>query len=63
MQYITLTCGYGPGISHAVARRFGLAGHRIVLVARSAQRLDSAVAALSAEGIQSQAFVADLSDP
>lgn len=63
MQYITLICGYGPGISDAVARRFGMAGHRLVLVARNAQRLASAVDRLSADGIQAQALVADLSDP
>ncbi|AHG21546.1 short-chain dehydrogenase [Chania multitudinisentens RB-25] len=62
MKNTILICGYGPGISHAVARRFGKAGHPVALVARNAQRLAEAVTALTAEGIQVQAFPADLSD-
>ncbi|MBD2815414.1 SDR family NAD(P)-dependent oxidoreductase [Xenorhabdus sp. Flor] len=62
MKHTILICGYGPGISHAVARRFGKAGHPVALVARNAQRLSSAVEELVAEGIQARAFPADLSD-
>ncbi|CDH26174.1 hypothetical protein [Xenorhabdus bovienii] len=31
MKHTILICGYGPGISHAVARRFGKAGHPVAL--------------------------------
>ena len=62
MKNTILICGYGPGISHAVARRFGKAGHPVALIARNVQRLTEAVAELTAEGIQVQAFPADLSD-
>ncbi|KMJ45252.1 short-chain dehydrogenase [Xenorhabdus khoisanae] len=62
MKRTILICGYGPGISHAVARRFGKAGHPVALVARNAQRLASAVEELVTEGIQARAFPANLSD-
>jgi NADP-dependent 3-hydroxy acid dehydrogenase YdfG len=62
MQHAILICGYGPGISQAVARRFGKAGHAVALIARNAARLAAAVEELSAEGIQARAFPADLGD-
>ena len=62
MKHTVLICGYGPAIGHAMAQRFGKEGHAVALVARSAQRLNDSVAALQAEGIRAQAFVADLSD-
>lgn len=62
MKQTILICGYGPGISQALARRFGLAGHPVALIARNAQRLAAAVDELSQEGIQATAFAADLSD-
>ena len=55
--------GHGPGISDAVARRFGRAGHPKAIVARNAARLQQAAPALQADRIQAQAFAADLSDP
>lgn len=62
MKNTILICGHGPGISHAVAHRFGKAGHPVALIARNGQRLAKAVAELTAEGIKVQAFSADLSD-
>lgn len=62
MKPSILICGYGPGISQAVARRFGKAGHPVALVARHAPRLAASVAELASEGIQAQAFPADLGD-
>ncbi|KEY60057.1 SDR family NAD(P)-dependent oxidoreductase [Serratia sp. DD3] len=62
MKNTIVICGYGPGISQAVARRFGKAGHPVALIARNVQRLTEAVTELNAEGIQVQAFPADLSD-
>lgn len=62
MKHTIIICGYGPGISDAVARRFGKAGHPVAIVARNTRRLADGVAALEAEGIKARAFVADLGD-
>lgn len=58
-----MVCGHGPGISNAVANRFGREGFQVALVARSADKLDQARAALEARGVKAAAFPADLSDP
>ena len=63
MQKTIIICGYGPGISDAVANKFGSEGFQIALVARSADKLDKARAALQARGVKSAAFPTDLSDP
>lgn len=60
MKPTIIVCGHGPGISDAVARRFGREGFAVALVARNAERLTAAAAALSAEGITAQAFPCDL---
>lgn len=57
-----IVCGHGPGISDAVARRFGRAGHPVAIVARNAERLAAAARALAHEGIHAQAFPCDLGD-
>lgn len=62
MNNTIVICGYGPGISRSMARRFGRAGHRVALVARNGERLAAGVAALEAEGLAVRAFVADLGD-
>lgn len=54
-------CGYGTGISAAVAKRFGREGFQVGLVARNAERLAAGSAALEATGIRAAAFRADLS--
>jgi NADP-dependent 3-hydroxy acid dehydrogenase YdfG len=56
-----VVCGYGTGISAAVATRFGREGFAVALVARSEQRLADGVAQLEARGIRAAAFRADLS--
>jgi short-subunit dehydrogenase len=58
-----IICGYGPGISKAVAEKFGAAGFQLALVARSADKLAAGVSALGAKGIKATAFTADLNDP
>lgn len=58
-----LVCGFGPGISTAVAEKFGGAGYAVALVARNAERLDAGVKALAAKGIDAAAFPTDLGDP
>ena len=56
-------CGHGPGISDAVARKFGKEGFSVALVARSVDKLDSALKVLSAAGVRAAAFTTDLGDP
>lgn len=55
--------GYGPGVSNAVAEKFGAEGFSVALVARNAERLAAGVAALKAKGVTAAAFPADASDP
>jgi short-subunit dehydrogenase len=58
-----IVCGYGPGISDAVARRFGGAGFAVALIARTQGKLDEGVVALSALGVRAKGFACDLGDP
>jgi len=60
MSKTIVVCGYGPGISAAVAKRFGREGFQVALVARNEQRLAAGVTALEASGIRAAAFRADL---
>jgi NADP-dependent 3-hydroxy acid dehydrogenase YdfG len=55
-------CGYGPGISHAVAQRFAAEGYQVALLARGAEKLEKGAAALRAGGARVQGFPCDLSD-
>jgi NAD(P)-dependent dehydrogenase (short-subunit alcohol dehydrogenase family) len=63
MSKTIIVCGYGPGISAAVARKFGSEGYRVALVSRSADKLDAGVRALSEAGVTAKAFPCDLADP
>jgi NADP-dependent 3-hydroxy acid dehydrogenase YdfG len=63
MSKTIVVIGFGPGISTAVAERFGAAGFSVALVARSEQRLSAGVAALKANGITAVACPADAADP
>jgi NADP-dependent 3-hydroxy acid dehydrogenase YdfG len=63
MSKTIIVCGHGPGISDAVARKFGAEGFSVALVARRAEKLTAAVAALEAKGIKAAAFPTDLGDP
>jgi NADP-dependent 3-hydroxy acid dehydrogenase YdfG len=63
MAKTILVGGFGPGISTAVAERFGREGFSVALVARNAERLAAGVKSLEAKGIQASAFPADLADP
>jgi NADP-dependent 3-hydroxy acid dehydrogenase YdfG len=58
-----MVCGYGPGISGAVARKFGGEGFSVALVARSADRVEAGAKALSDAGATAKGFACDLSDP
>ena len=56
-------CGHGPGISDAVARKFGAEGFSVALAARSPDKLGAAAEALRAKGIKAEAIPTDLGDP
>jgi NAD(P)-dependent dehydrogenase (short-subunit alcohol dehydrogenase family) len=62
MKRTILVCGHGPGISDAVARRFGREDFAVAIVARNGERLDASAAALNAAGITAKPFVCDLGD-
>lgn len=55
-----LITGASAGIGLAIARGLAQAGASVTLSARDAQRLNAAVAALQAEGLQAQGIAADL---
>src|SRR5687767_14893313 len=63
MKRTIVVCGHGPGISDAVARRFGREGFAVAIVARHAERLKAAAEALSGAGITAKAFPCDVGDP
>jgi short-subunit dehydrogenase len=63
MSKTIIVNGYGPGISTAVAQKFGAEGFSVALVARNAEKLNAGVKALEAKGIKAAAFPADLGDP
>lgn len=63
MAKTILVVGFGPGISTAVAEKFGAEGFSVALVARNEQRLSAGVEALKVKGIKAAGFVADASDP
>jgi NAD(P)-dependent dehydrogenase (short-subunit alcohol dehydrogenase family) len=63
MTKTIIVCGYGPGISSAVAERFGAEGFQVALAARNGDRLAAGVRALEAKGIRAAGFPTDLGDP
>ncbi len=58
-----LVTGGNAGIGLAIARALGLAGARVVLVARREAQLAEAARALCADGIAAQTVAADLATP
>ena len=63
MSKTIVVVGFGPGVSTAVAEKFGAEGFSVALVARSAARLAAGVEALRAKGVKAAAFPADAGDP
>lgn len=63
MTKTIVVVGYGPGVSTAVAEKFGAEGYAVALVARTEAKLAAGVEALKARGIEAAAFVADAGDP
>ncbi|MET9763763.1 SDR family NAD(P)-dependent oxidoreductase [Streptomyces sp. NPDC006372] len=54
--------GAGPGLGLATARRFGVAGHAVALIARNAERLEEMTAELAHDDIRARGFTADVLD-
>jgi NAD(P)-dependent dehydrogenase (short-subunit alcohol dehydrogenase family) len=63
MPKTIVVVGYGPGVSAAMAEKFGAEGYSVALVARTEARLAAGVEALKAKGIAAGAFPADAGDP
>jgi len=63
MSKAIVVVGFGPGISAAVADKFGAEGFSVALVARNEERLAEGVQALQAKGVAAAAFPADAADP
>jgi NADP-dependent 3-hydroxy acid dehydrogenase YdfG len=63
MASTILVCGYGPGISEGVARKFGAQGFQVALVARDNERVQKGAQALAEAGITAKGFACDLGDP
>ncbi len=63
MAKTILICGYGSGISSAIAARFGAEGFAVALAARSSDKLAAGVKALEAKGVRAAGFPTNLSDP
>jgi NAD(P)-dependent dehydrogenase (short-subunit alcohol dehydrogenase family) len=59
---LLIVFGYGPGVSHATASRFGREGYTLALVGRDAGRLADGVARFRGEGIDAKAYQCDASD-
>lgn len=63
MANVIVVCGYGPGISKAVAEKFGAEGFSVALVARNADKLGQGVKELEGKGVKAAGFSAQLGDP
>ncbi len=63
MSKTIMVCGYGPGISKAVAEKFGAEGFSVALVGRSPDKLAAGVKALEAKGVKAAAVTANFGDP
>jgi NAD(P)-dependent dehydrogenase (short-subunit alcohol dehydrogenase family) len=63
MSKTMVVVGFGPGVSTAVAEKFGGEGFSVALVARNQGRLAEGVRALNAKGITATAVVGDAADP
>ena len=62
MELITII-GAGPGISHAVAQKFGKEGFKIALISRTEEKLKQQQNDLKSEGIEAVYAVADVANP
>ncbi|KAJ3105640.1 hypothetical protein HDU97_007847 [Phlyctochytrium planicorne] len=62
-EKVIVIAGFGPGISYSVAEKFGKAGYKLALVARTQSKVDNAAAEFSDIGVPAQGFATDLSKP
>src|SRR5262245_32402169 len=60
---VVLVTGASFGIGEATARLLGSAGATVLLVARSADKLEEVAAAIRADGGTAEVFPTDLTDP
>jgi NADP-dependent 3-hydroxy acid dehydrogenase YdfG len=63
MPKIIVVVGFGPGVSTAVAEKFGSEGFSVALVGRSEERLAAGVQALKTKGVAAVAVPGDAGDP
>lgn len=59
MKKVVVIIGAGPGISHAIAQKFGNKGFKIWLIARTGSKLEEMSSQLLAKGIDNATFQAD----
>ena len=62
MKQVLAIVGMGPGVSAAVARRFGREGFTIAALARRPDALKQQTDALAAAGVDARGYVADAAD-
>lgn len=60
---VVLVIGAGPGVSGALARRYGAAGYDVGLVRRDPSALEEMARALQADGVTTGWAAADVADP
>ncbi|THD70237.1 SDR family NAD(P)-dependent oxidoreductase [Phenylobacterium sp.] len=63
MAKTIVVVGYGPGVSAAMAEKFGAEGFSVALVGRTEATLAAGVEGLKTRGITADAFPADAGDP
>lgn len=56
---LLLVVGYGPGVSHATAERFGREGYAVALIGRTRGRVEDGASQLQQLGIDAHAYVLD----
>ena len=59
---VLVVLGAGPGLGMSVAHRFGLEGHAVALISRSADRHAGYLSSLADAGIEAIAIAADAAD-
>src|SRR5258708_31360426 len=63
MSKTIVVAGYGPGISVAVAEKFGSEGFQVAIVGRSAEKLAAGGKAPEGQGVETAAFPPTLGHP
>jgi short-subunit dehydrogenase len=63
MTKTAIIFGYGPGISHEVAEKFGNEGFNIAIVSRTQNKLDKACEYFATKNINAKGYSCDLAKP